>query len=184
MEFYSGLGAWYFLRLCFCSWCYLLLLCFCFVFRLARCRLCTHTLVLVGMSVSVCRDASLQFHAELWELMVMIGNPVVDACDVGSPVLPGRLFSSLCNQTRTLCWTSRVAREIVLQPLQSDTDALLDQPCCHEIVFRSLRSDKDALLDQPCGQGDCVPASTIRHGSLLHEERLMQLFLFGGTRAD
>ena len=30
------------------------------------------TLVLVGMSVSVCRDASLQFHAELWELIVMI----------------------------------------------------------------------------------------------------------------
>ena len=115
------------------------------------------------MSVSVCRDASLQFHAELWELMVMIGDPVVDACDVGSPVLPGRLYSSPCSQTRTLSWTSRVAMEI---------------------VFRSLRSDKDALLDQPCGQGDCVPASTIRHGSLLHEESLMQLFLFGGTRAD
>ena len=74
------------------------------------------TLVLVGMSVSVCRDASLQFHAELWELMVMIGDPVVDACE---PV------------ARRECWITRVARETVFQPLQSDTDALLDQPCCH-----------------------------------------------------
>ena len=87
-----------------------------------------HTLGLVGMSVSVCRDASLQFHAELWELMVMIGDPVVDACETGCakrvldhPCCQGD-FSSLCNQTRTLCSTSRVAREIVLQPLQSDTD--------------------------------------------------------------
>ena len=67
-----------------------------------------HTLVLVGMSVSVCRDASLQFQAELWELMVMIGDPVVDACE---PV------------ARRECWINRVARETVFQPLQSDTDA-------------------------------------------------------------
>ena len=85
-----------------------------------------HTLVLVGMSVSVCRYASLQFHAELWELMVMIGDPVVDACEpvaresVGSPVLPGRLYSSPCNQTRTLSWTSRVAMEIAFRSLRSD----------------------------------------------------------------
>ena len=139
-----------------------------------------HTLVLVGMSVSVCRDASLQLHAELWELMVMIDMSArtprrcsgiqwltfvsrLREESVGSPVLPGRLYSSLCNQTRTLSWTGRVAMEI---------------------VFRSLRSDKDTLLDQPCCQGDCVPAFTIRHGSLLHEESLMQLFLFGGTGAD
>ena len=32
-------------------------------------------------------------------------------------------------------------------------------------------------------QGGGVPAFAIRHGSLLHEESLMQLFLFGGTRA-
>ena len=90
-----------------------------------------HTLVLVGMSVSVCRDASLQFHAELWELMVMIGDPVVDACE---PV------------ARRECWITRVARETVFQPLQSDTDALLDQPCC---------------------QGGCTPALAIRHGRSL-----------------
>ena len=73
-----------------------------------------HTLVLVGMSVSVCRDASLQFHAELWEPMVMIGVPVVDArepvarreCWIARVareiVFQARLYSSLCNQTRTL----------------------------------------------------------------------------------
>ena len=83
------------------------------------------------MSVSVCRDASLQFQAELWELMVMIGDPVVDAC---GPV------------ARRECWITRVARETVFQPLQSDTDALLDQPCC---------------------QGDCTPAFAIRHGRSL-----------------
>ena len=89
------------------------------------------TFFLVGMSVSVCRDASLQFHAEHWELMVMIGDPVVDACE---PV------------ARRECWITRVARETVFQPLQSDTDALLDQPCC---------------------QGDCTPALAIRHGRSL-----------------
>ena len=83
------------------------------------------TLVLVGMSVSVCRDASLQFHAGLWDLVVMIdmsertarrcsGVPwltlvsqlrkrVLDhPCCQPSRVSPGRLYSSLCNQTRTL----------------------------------------------------------------------------------
>ena len=74
-----------------------------------------HTLVLVGMSVSVCRDASLQFHAELWELMVMVGDPVVDACE---PV------------ARREYWITRVATEIVFRSLRSDKDALLDQPCC------------------------------------------------------
>ena len=90
----------------------------------------------------------------------MLGDPMVDACEpvaqesVGSHVLPRRLYSSLCNQTRTLCWSSRVAREIVFQPLQSDTDALLNQPCClgdcipGEIVFQPLQSDTDA----PCAK--------------------------------
>ena len=86
----------------------------------------------------------------------MLGDPMVDACEpvaqesVGSHVLPRRLYSSLCNQTRTLCWSSSVAREIVFQPLQSDTDALLYQLCClgdcipGEIVFQHLQSDTDA----------------------------------------
>ena len=86
----------------------------------------------------------------------MLGGPMVDACEpvaqesIGSPVLPRRLYSSLCNQTQTLCWSSRLAREIVFWPLQSDTDALLNQPCClgdyipGEIVFQPLQSDTDA----------------------------------------
>ena len=108
---------------------------------------------------------------------------------LGSAALPGRLFSSMCNQTRTLSCISRVAGEIVFQPLQSDTDALLDQPRCRgdcfssicnqtrtlywisrvarEIVLQPLQSDKDALLDQPRCQGDCFPASAIRQGRSL-----------------
>ena len=105
MEFYSGLGAWY-----SCTYlCTPGVIFFSFVsassfdwhgadYALAV----VHTLVLVGMSVSVCRDASLQFQAELWELMVMIGDPVVDAC---GPV------------ARRECWITRVARETVFQPL-------------------------------------------------------------------
>ena len=77
------------------------------------------TLVLVGMSVSVCRDASLQFHAELWELMVMIDMSERTARrSLGIPWLT--LVSQLHEE---LSWISRVAREIVFQPLQSDTDA-------------------------------------------------------------
>ena len=183
MEFYSGLVAWYFCALFYVPRVFF----FSFVpassfdWHGADCAMAVvHTLVLVGMSVSVCRDATLQFDAGLWELIVIIDMSARTArrCSgiqwltlvsrlreesVGSPVLPGRLYSSLCNQTRTLCWTSRVAMEI---------------------AFHSLRSDKDALLDLPCCQGDCVSAFTIKHGSLLHEESLMQLFLFGGRRAD
>ena len=194
MELFSGLGLGI-LAPFYAPGVLLLLLCFCLVFRLARCRLCTgggpHTLVLVGMSVSVCRDASLQFHAELWELMVMIDMSARTArrCSgiqwltlvsrlreesVGSPVLPGRLYSSLCNQTRTLSWISRVAMEIVFRSLRSEKDALLDQPCWPPgnreictLVFQPLQSDTDALLDQPCCQGDCVPAFTSQTRKLI-----------------
>ena len=122
MEFYSGLGAWYFCAFC----CAPGVLFFSFVsassfdWHGADCAMAVvHTLVLVGMSVSVCRGASLQFHAELWEPMVMIDMSARTArrCSgiqwltlvsrlreesVGSAVLPGRLCSSLCNQTRKL----------------------------------------------------------------------------------
>ena len=120
-----------------------------------------HTLVLVGMSVSVCRDASLQFHAELWELMVIqwltLVRPVARTeCwitrvaretfpasairhgrSVGPAVLPGRLYSSPCNQTRT-----ERARGIA-HPLASD--------------FRGEGEVAREILDQPCLQRDCVP---------------------------
>ena len=66
MEFYFVLGAWYSLRLFFFS--FVSASSFSAEYTLAV----VLTLVLVGMSVSVCRDASLQFQAELWELIVMI----------------------------------------------------------------------------------------------------------------
>ena len=147
MEFYSGLGAW-----CCCA--YSCTPCFfssspsfpprfslAFNWHSSDYTLAVVlTLVLVGMSVSVCRDASLQFHAELWQLMMMIDMSERTARrssgmrwltlvsqlheeSVGSTVFSGRSYSSLCNQTRTLSWISRVAGENVFQPLQSDTDA-------------------------------------------------------------
>ena len=94
---------------------------------------------------------------------------------VGSTALPGRLYSSVCNQTRTLSWISRVAGEIVFQPLQSDTDALLHEESAMQL-FLSVGSD---VLPETF-----YPAFPIRHGRSLHEESAMQLFLFGGTRAD
>ena len=51
----------------------------------------------------------------------MLGDPMVDACE---PV------------ARRECWITRVATEI--QPLQSDTDRLLVQPCCQARLYSSL----------------------------------------------
>ena len=109
---------------------------------------------------------------------------------VGSAVLPWRLCSNLCNQTRTLSWISRVARETVFQPLQSDTDALLVQPsrqgdCVPAFAMRHRRPvESPVLLGRLYSRRDCIPAIAIRHGRSLCEESAVQLFLFGGTRAD
>ena len=135
-------GSLVFLRFFLCSWCFLLLLCFCLVFRLARCRLCTGGGPHLGPGRDVCfrllrciptvSRRTLGPHGDDRHVRTdceeMLGHPVVDACE---PV------------ERRECWIICVARETVFQPLQSDTDALLDQPCC---------------------QGDCTPAFAIRHG--------------------
>ena len=63
------------------------------------------TLVLVGMSVSVCRDASLQFHAGLWDLMVMIDM--------------SERTARRCSGVPWLTLVSRLRKRV------------LDHPCCH-----------------------------------------------------
>ena len=112
VELFSGLGCLVFLRLFYAPGVF-----FSFVSASSFDWHGVHTLVLVGMSVSVCRDASLQFHAELWELMVMIDMSARTA---------RRCSGIQCDPVaRRECWTTRVARETVFQPLQSDTEA-----CC------------------------------------------------------
>ena len=133
-------GGLVFLRLCFMLLVFSSsLLCFCLVFRLARCRLCTGGGPHLGPGRDVCLRLSRCISAVSrrtpgthgddrhvrTDCKEMLGDPVVDACE---PV------------ARRECWITRVARETVLQPLQSDTDALLDQPCCH---------------------GDCIPVFAI-----------------------
>ena len=90
------------------------------------------TLVLVGMPVSVCRNASLQFHTELRELMVMIDmcertSKSGNECDRGvggmAPVISGVFVYPrlrVVELTSGTCGINRVASEIVFQPLESD----------------------------------------------------------------
>ena len=87
------------------------------------------TLVLVGMSVSVCRDASLQFHAGLWDLMVMIDM--------------SERAARRCSGVPWLTLVSRLRKRVLDHPcchgdcIPSDTDALLNQPCSWEIIFQA-----------------------------------------------
>ena len=142
MEFYSGLGAWYFLRLCSM----LLVLSSSPMFLL---RLSIGTVQTMHSHLGPGRDVCLRLSRciptvsrrtlgthgdDRGSTLVMLDHPCCQGdCfpasairhgrSVGPAVLPWRLYSGLCDLTRTLCWISRVAREIVFQPLLSDTEA-------------------------------------------------------------
>ena len=104
------------------------------------------------------------FTKKLWDLMVMI-----DMSERTARRCSGITWLTLVSRfTQESVWITRVATEIVFQPLQSGHG-------------RSVESAVFAW-ENCISRRDCIPAFAIRHGRSLCEESAVQFFFFSVAR--